>query len=72
MSRLRPLKPREVERILLSHGFLFDHQSGSHRVYKNPMNGKSAVVPFHAKDLPVFLVQKIGRQAGLPRAAFLD
>lgn len=70
MSRAHPLKPREVERILTSYGFLFDHQTGSHRVYKHPETGRTVVVPFHPRDLPVFIVLRIAHQAGLPRSAF--
>jgi predicted RNA binding protein YcfA (HicA-like mRNA interferase family) len=70
MTRLRPLRPRDVECILPGHGFVFDHQTGSHRVYKNPDTGRIVVAPFHPKDLPIFLISRIARQAGLPRVAF--
>jgi len=71
MTQLRPLRPREVERVPLDHGFVFDHQTGSHRVYKHPETRRTTVVPFHARDLPVWLISRIARQAGLPRSAFV-
>ncbi len=71
MSRLHPLRPREIERVLLQSGFHFDHQTGSHRVYRNSATQRTAVVPFHPRDLPVFLVARIAKQAGLPNSAFM-
>lgn len=70
MTRLRPLKPREAERILLDNGFHFDHQTGSHRVYKHAATGRTVVVPFHPRDLPVWLIHRIARQAGLSPSLF--
>ena len=46
MSRLRPLKPAEVIRILNRHGFERIRQKGSHIYLRHP-DGRSTVVPYH-------------------------
>ncbi len=46
MSRLTPLKPIEVIRILKHLGFESMRQRGSHIYFRHP-DGRSTVVPFH-------------------------
>jgi len=51
MSKLRPAKPQEVQRILEELGFQRIRQSGSHAVYRHP-DGRWVTVPLHpGKDV---------------------
>lgn len=52
MPRFSPLKPKEVERILLKNKFILKRQTGSHRIFYNPKTEKLVVLPFHSKDIP--------------------
>lgn len=46
MSRIIPLKPTEIIRILGRLGFERIRQKGSHIYFRHP-DGRSTVVPFH-------------------------
>ena len=46
-----PMTPREIVKLLEENGFEFISSNGSHRKYYNPETGKTAIVPFHAKEL---------------------
>jgi len=59
------LKPREVERVLANHGFLFDRQKGSHRVYWQVLTQRTVVVPFHNRTVPLGTLRSIIKQSGL-------
>ena len=48
MPRLAPLKPREVERILLEDGFVVNVSKSSHKQYFNPKTKAHTTVPFHS------------------------
>lgn len=60
-----PMTPKEMIRLLEQNGFEFVRSNGSHRLFRNPHTGKTALVPYHAKDLKKGLEQKILKQAGL-------
>jgi predicted RNA binding protein YcfA (HicA-like mRNA interferase family) len=49
MSRLAPIKARELLRILRSLGFEQVRQRGSHTFWKHP-DGRTTVVPVHAGE----------------------
>jgi predicted RNA binding protein YcfA (HicA-like mRNA interferase family) len=49
MSRIHPLKPNEVTRILKHLGFEPIRQRGSH-IYFRHADGRSTVVPFHGGE----------------------
>ncbi|MFA5795492.1 MAG: type II toxin-antitoxin system HicA family toxin [Candidatus Brocadiia bacterium] len=53
--------------MLVQHGFVLDHTSGSHMVYLQPESRKRVVVPFHRKDIPVGTLMSILKQAGISR-----
>lgn len=65
MTRLAPLKPREIEHILLAHGFILNVQKGSHRQYYHPKTKAHVTVPFHSKDIPIGTLRSIVRQSQL-------
>lgn len=47
-----PKKPIEMERIILSDGWVFKSQTGSHRHYTHPTKSGKVTIPFHSKELP--------------------
>lgn len=60
-----PIKPKEMERIILSDGWIFKNQVGSHRHYTHPVKSGKVTIPFHAKDLSKLVENSILKQAGL-------
>jgi predicted RNA binding protein YcfA (HicA-like mRNA interferase family) len=50
MAKLRPLKLRELLRVLSKAGFVFVSQSGSHAKYRHP-DGRMTIVPIHAGEV---------------------
>lgn len=60
-----PVKPAEMERIILKDGWIFKSQTGSHRHYVHPVKPGKVTIPFHSKDLPKGTENAILKQAGL-------
>lgn len=61
-----PMKPREMERIILADGWVFKEQQGSHRQYAHPIKPGKVTIPFHkGKDLNKRTENSIRRQAGI-------
>lgn len=59
MAKLPRLTGKELGRIIKKMGFIFDHQTGSHMVYKHP-DGKITVIPNHPEqELGPGLLNKI-------------
>jgi len=65
MPKVPALTSGKLIKLLTKHGFVLDHQSGSHRVYFNHNTGKRVVVPYHKKDLPKGTLMSIVKAAGL-------
>lgn len=70
MPRLVPLKPREVEKILLSNGFIVNVSKSSHRHYFNPETKAHTTVPFHSREIAIGTLRSIIRQSKLPDNIF--
>ena len=71
MSRLHPVRARDVIRFLESLGFVQSRQRGSHRFFRHP-DGRTATVPEHkGEDLGRGILAKILRDAGAKPAEFL-
>ena len=66
MPKLVPLKPRQIERILLHQGFVVNVSKSSHRQYYHPKTKAHATVPFHTKDVAIGTLRSIVRQSQLP------
>lgn len=66
MPKLAPLKPREIESILLKNGFKVNLSKSSHKQYFNPKSGAHTTVSFHSKEIPVGTLRSIVRQSQLP------
>ncbi len=60
-----PIKPRELEKLILADGWMFKSQEGSHKHYVHPTKSGKVTIPFHSKDLPKGTENKIKKQAGL-------
>ena len=70
MSRLHPVRAREVTRFLESLGFTQVRQKGSHKFFRHP-DGRTATVPDHkGEDLGRGILAKILRDAGVKPADF--
>lgn len=61
-----PLKPRDMERLVLKAGFILipNRGKGDHRRYVHP-DGRWTEIPFHSKELKPGTERAIRRQAGL-------
>lgn len=63
--RVRKLKARQVERILIQLGFELVRKKGSHKFYKHP-DGRYTVIPFHSsEDIGRGLLRQILREVNL-------
>jgi predicted RNA binding protein YcfA (HicA-like mRNA interferase family) len=64
------LSPRHLIKLLEENGFVFKRSKGSHRLYYNPINNKTAIVPFHGgRDVKKGTFLAILRQAGIDKNA---
>lgn len=68
MAKLPALTSREVLQILRDHGFVPDHQTGSHLILYHPVSKRRAVVPMHRGDLPKGTLRSILKEAGIDSA----
>ena len=60
-----PMKPREMEKLILADGWMFKNQEGSHKNYIHPTKPGKVTIPFHTKFLPKCTENSIKKQAGL-------
>ena len=44
-----PIKPREMEKLILADGWVFKNQEGSHKNYIHPAKPGKVTIPFHSK-----------------------
>ncbi|TAL19894.1 addiction module toxin, HicA family [Patescibacteria group bacterium] len=58
MSKLVPIKPADLVKILLRLGFLQRDAEGSHVFFKHA-DGRTTVIPLHSKDISRGLLKKI-------------
>ena len=65
MPKLPALTSGKLISLLLANGYVFDHQTGSHRVYFNASSNKRVTVPYHKRDLPKGTLVAILKAAGL-------
>ena len=65
MPKTPVVNSKDVIRILERDGFVLDHSSGRDRVYLNPELNRRAVVPFHARDLPIGTLVAILKSSGI-------
>lgn len=60
-----PIKPKEMEKLILADGWIFKSQTGSHKHYIHPSKPGKVTIPFHTKGLPKGTENSILKQAGL-------
>lgn len=61
-----PLKPSEMERVILDDGWVLYSQTGSHRQYKHPTKHGKVTIPFHkGKEINPITERSIRKQAGI-------
>lgn len=72
MPKLPAWTTKQLIRKLRKFGFRLDHTTGSHYVFRNPKNGKRAVVPYHFKTLHKGTFLAILREAGLTKKDILE
>lgn len=65
MARRGALTPRKVLRLLKQHGFVEDHQTGSHVVLIHLKSGRRVVLPVHSQDVPRGTLMTILKAAGI-------
>ena len=57
---------REIDRLLIRDGWFEVNQVGSHHQYKHPTKIGKVTVPEHSgKDINIYVVKSIMKQAGL-------
>ncbi len=72
MTRLRPVRAREMIRYLESLGFAQVRQKGSHKLFRHP-DGRTATIPDHrGEDLGRGIVAKILRDAESSHGQFSE
>lgn len=71
MPKFPSYKPREIEKILKKNNFILKRQSGSHKVYYNQNTDKTAIVPFHSRELPQGTIKSIIKQSDVSEEVFL-
>ena len=67
MLKLPRLSGKKLVKVLEKNGFLLDHTSGSHFVFRNQHTGRRVTVPVHNEELPPGTLLSILKQAGLNR-----
>jgi len=70
---MRPLKFKEIIKILERNGFAYNRQRGSHYIMQNIDKGFIIVVPFHGenKELTPGTFKDIISQSKLPKEKFI-
>ena len=71
MSKLPHLTGKELGKIVEKLGFKFDHQTGSHMIYKHP-DGRKTTIPHHSGEEigPGLLNKTIKKDLGITREEF--
>jgi predicted RNA binding protein YcfA (HicA-like mRNA interferase family) len=65
MPKTPRLTSKQVIKLLEENGFVLDHVSGSHYVFYHPVSKRRAVVPYHAKNLPLGTLKSILRSVDI-------
>ena len=72
-GRIRRMTAREVETLLLGHGFEFISQKGSHRKWRHPESRRQVIVPEHrGRQLPLGTLRHILVNAEIPEEEWTD
>lgn len=66
MSGLNGIGWKDLEFVILRHGFTFHRQEGDHRAYVRPGALRPIIIPTY-DELPIFIVRNCLRTAGITR-----
>jgi predicted RNA binding protein YcfA (HicA-like mRNA interferase family) len=69
VARLSPVSWRELERVFLSAGFIFERQKGSHRSYVKTGVMRPVVIPVY-DEVGVDIIMSNLRTAGITREEY--
>ena len=69
MTKLRPARAQEVQRVLEQLGFKRRRQRGSRAVYRHGV-GRYTTGPMHRRDLPLGTLRQILKDIGLAPEEF--
>ncbi len=72
MAKLPRLTGKEVAKIVEKLGFIYDHTTGSHMIYKHS-DGRKTTIPHHAGEEigPGLLNKIIKKDLGISREEFI-
>ena len=59
------MKFLEIERVLLSDGWIFKNAKGSHHQYVHPERPGKVTIPYHPGDISPIIIKSILKQAGI-------
>jgi predicted RNA binding protein YcfA (HicA-like mRNA interferase family) len=61
------MKVREVIKLIKKDGWIFERQTGSHKIFKHPTKTGIVVIPDHGggEDIKIGTLNSILKQAGL-------
>jgi len=73
LAKLPRLTGKELAKIIEKLGFIYDHTTGSHMVYKH-IDGRKTTIPNHAREEigPGLLLKIIKRDLQISREEFED
>ena len=57
--KLPALKPRDLERIIVKAGFMYDYTQGGHKYFEHPLSKLTTCIPQHRRDVRKGLAHKI-------------
>ena len=71
MAKLPRLTGKELAKIIEKLGFVYDHTTGSHMIYKHP-DGRKTTIPHHAGEEigPGLLIKIIKNDLQITRGEF--
>ncbi len=72
MAKLPRLTGKELAKIIENFGFIYNHTTGSHMVYKHP-DGRKTTIPYHSGEEigPGLLNKIVKKDLGITREEFL-
>jgi len=70
MSRLPQVKPSEIEKILVKHGFVGRAAKSGHFVFTHS-DGRRTVIPGHNRPICIGTLRAIIRQSGISVETFI-
>jgi len=72
MTRLPTLKPKQIITAFTRGGFIYHHQTGSHRFLWHEVKKRMTVVAIHPGDVPRPVLKQIIKQAGMSERLFRE